>query len=102
MNELVRVPVVLPAWVMTVLRVRSERSGRSLGDEAVVVLTRALPALVADAVADRLAEPSVSPSMNDDPRLLAPGAVRESISPSSLSVIIPQRYIARTDHRGSD
>jgi hypothetical protein len=31
-----------------------------------------------------------------------PRGADESISSSSLPVIVPQRYIARTDHRGSD
>jgi hypothetical protein len=31
-----------------------------------------------------------------------PRGADESISPSSLPVIVPQRPIARNDHRGSD
>jgi hypothetical protein len=74
-----------------------ERRAAAEGVEPEVVASRLvaeeLPRLVADLL---------GPSTRNAPGQEMPRGADDLISPSSLPVIVPQRYIARTDHRGSD
>ncbi|HLN06303.1 MAG TPA: hypothetical protein VK217_08500 [Acidimicrobiales bacterium] len=129
MTEIIRVPVMVPAWVVDALRARSAQTGRALADEALVVLIDALPRVAADAVTEWLRESSVparryersgKDAWREEPgseladramvrslsatKKTAPGegqrlSAKLALDYTSLPVILPSSNSARSDHR---
>lgn len=83
-----RVPVRVPLWVVEALRRRAAASGRTLEQEAGVVVREALPRLAAEAVAERLAHDTNAA----EPGALAPGSPRD-LSLNAARSLSPGRVV---------